>query len=367
LFNFRLASPVQKEVQAPETPTLQLAACHLFGRRAIDDRHDAQLGGQQEATPKRYQQRLESTKSQLFLPSLQYSRIPADHLREMNLSGASAILFGTSCASFSVSQADAFIFGHQHRHQPASATAAPLRINANLGRKVSASQHRSQNSAREALQYKPSENGDDVGDDNDNENSARQGKNSDEKDTVSASINDAADAPNSHIVDDVDCYDLCDAFDEDNVNEDSKVVGERLNSDAPVSASPKDAPVDVPASSTQSSSPSAEPEESARSAKDVKTMRQNLELHWQITSSSSECDVEDIRSCSDPCPTCHGTGRVECRFCGGTGFFTLGEVVIGGGKACPICNHDGEEECAQCRGSGWVANWKQTNLTGLEP
>ena len=276
----------------------------------------------------------------------------------MKLCVASAIIFGTSCAGFHLRPADAFIFGQ--------ATVPLRRINnANLAIQSSASQQCSRSAARmPPLYYGSVERHDEFAEEDNN--SVRNEQNSDsaedEKDTVSPeAIMNADDAPNSQIVEDVDCYDLCDAFGGEEVAEDKVVFGPQQNSAAPTKDTPAAAEA-VPSAQQQQEEAPATP------TKDVKTMRQNLELHWQITSSSSECDLEaDIRSCSDPCPTCHGTGKVECRFCGGTGFFTLGEMVMGGGKVCPICNHDGEEECVQCRGSGWVANWRQTNLTGLEP
>ena len=283
----------------------------------------------------------------------------------MKLTVASAFLFGTSCAGFQLRPVDAFIiFGH---HQP-PITTAPRRINANLELESSASPKFSCRVAHSSqLFYSPTSRDDDSAGESDN--SAQDDPNSDsakdEKDTISAEATNADAAPNSQIIGDVDCYDLCDAFGEEESVEDHVVFGPEQSEAAKTAAPANDTPATPP-----QKVPSAEQEQAApaRPPKDVKTMRQNLELHWQITSSSSECDLEaDIRSCSDPCPTCHGTGRVECRFCGGTGFFTLGEMVMGGGKVCPICNHDGEEECVQCRGSGWVANWRQHNLTGLEP
>ena len=276
----------------------------------------------------------------------------------MKLCVASAIRFGTTCAGFHLRPADAFIFGH---------ATAPIRgiNNANLAIQSSASQQCSRRGAHSSqLQYKPGGKDDEHADEDNN--SVRNEQNSDsaedEKDTISpeATMN-ADDALNSQIVEDVDCYDLCDAFGDEEAAEGHVVFSPQHNSATPIKGTPAAAEV-VPSAQQQQEEAPATP------TKDVKTMRQNLELHWQITSSSSECDLEaDIRSCSDPCPTCHGSGKVECRFCGGTGFFTLGEMVMGGGKVCPICNHDGEEECVQCRGSGWVANWRQTNLTGLEP
>ena len=274
----------------------------------------------------------------------------------MKLNTASAILFGTSYARIP-QPAAAFIFGHDQRQKTiiTTTTAPRRRINANRGVISPALKKDSQRSVRSSPVFHMAVgNDDDTGNDNSREDQRKS--NSDparvEKDTpLEAPIN--ADAANAQIIDDVDCYDLCEVFDEEEgaSAEDSATSVEAIENDISLPTT-KDTPADA----------------TTPSAKNVKTMRDNLELHWQISSSTSECDLEaDIRSCSDVCDMCHGTGRVECRFCGGTGFFTVGEMVMGGGKVCPICNHDGEEECAQCRGSGWVANWKQTNLTGLEP
>lgn len=296
----------------------------------------------------------------------------------MKLNAAAATLLGISCARIP-EPTDAFIFGHDHRQKPITTRTAPQRrINANRGVIWSASNKYSQRVVRSSpLSRKAVGNDGETG--NGNSHEVERKANSDparvEKDTPLEPPINADAAANAHqIIDDVDCYDLCEVFDEEVATEDSAATVEAVQNDISLPTTTKDTPADaVPSvSSMQSSSPPAVGLESnapaTRSPKDADTMRQNLELHWQISSSTSECDLEaDIRSCSDACPTCHGTGRVECRFCGGTGFLTVGEMVMGGGKVCPICNHDGEEECSQCRGSGWVANWKQTNLTGLEP
>ena len=74
-------------------------------------------------------------------------------------------------------------------------------------------------------------------------NSVRNEQNSDsaedEKDTVSpeAKLN-ADDAPNSQIVDDVDCYDLCDVFGEEEATEDNVVFSPQQNSAAPTKDTP---------------------------------------------------------------------------------------------------------------------------------
>mmetsp|Transcript_33525 Transcript_33525/g.41067 ORF Transcript_33525/g.41067 Transcript_33525/m.41067 type:complete len:145 (+) Transcript_33525:75-509(+) len=91
---------------------------------------------------------------------------------------------------------------------------------------------------------------------------------------------------------------------------------------------------------------------------DIHSVRKNLELKWQIGLSLEECDLIDIRSCGTKCATCDGEGISECRFCGGTGFFTIGDVLVGGGKSCLICGGGGEEKCQKCRGNGWIAKWR---------
>ena len=295
----------------------------------------------------------------------------------MKLNTAAATLFGISCARIP-EPTDAFIFGHDHRQKPIITRTAPQRrINANRGVISSASKKDSQRVVRSSPSSRKAVGNDDEtgnGDSHDDPRKANSDPSKVEKDTPLEPPINADAAANAHqIIDDVDCYDLCEVFDEEVATEDSVATVDAIQNDVSLPTT-KDTPADaVPSvTSMQSSSPPAVDLESneptTQSPKAVKTMRDNLELHWQISSSTSECDLEaDIRSCSDACPTCHGTGRVECRFCGGTGFFTVGEMVMGGGKVCPICNHDGEEECSQCRGSGWVANWKQTNLTGLEP
>lgn len=86
--------------------------------------------------------------------------------------------------------------------------------------------------------------------------------------------------------------------------------------------------------------------------------RRNLELRWKLMQSNDECDVEDMYSCGGPCDICDGEGVVECRFCQGTGFLTIGETIYSG-KDCPVCSGAGEEECKSCMGRKWVAKWRQ--------
>lgn len=86
--------------------------------------------------------------------------------------------------------------------------------------------------------------------------------------------------------------------------------------------------------------------------------RRNLELRWKLMQSNDECDLEDMNSCGGPCEDCEGEGVVECRFCQGTGFLTIGETIYKG-KDCPVCSGTGEEECKSCMGRKWVAKWRQ--------
>ena len=219
---------------------------------------------------------------------------------------------------------------------------------------------------------------DDLGEDSSPELNESRG----DEDTSSSSHTEASSSP--QIYSDEDCYDLCDIFDaeESSAGDISGTAGESTRNT--LGGTTSVAPSQDTSSSTSSTSttstrksilgnPLNSPYHQSllnstspigAKPRNPEQIRQNLELHWQVTSSDAECDVEDIQSCSDQCTTCRGTGRIECRFCGGTGFLTIGEVVVGAGGSCPICNADGEEDCGDCRGSGWVAGWRHMNLTG---
>lgn len=59
------------------------------------------------------------------------------------------------------------------------------------------------------------------------------------------------------------------------------------------------------------------------------------------------------------CPTCRGSGEVECPVCHATGVLTLGDTLvcsIEGGDRCPVCK-DGVLLCRKCKGSGKIAAW----------
>lgn len=59
--------------------------------------------------------------------------------------------------------------------------------------------------------------------------------------------------------------------------------------------------------------------------------REELGLGWSIAEANDECQLNVFTDtmtdgCGKTCLTCDGHGEVECRFCHGTGFFTIGEV-----------------------------------------
>ncbi|KAL3943862.1 MAG: hypothetical protein SGBAC_002064 [Bacillariaceae sp.] len=85
--------------------------------------------------------------------------------------------------------------------------------------------------------------------------------------------------------------------------------------------------------------------------------RMKLEMSWQI----EECETDED-SCEDFCPECAGSGKMPCRFCGGSGFVRYGNDI----RTCMMCK-DGFEECSSCRGTGKIAPWVATFLEGNKP
>jgi len=61
------------------------------------------------------------------------------------------------------------------------------------------------------------------------------------------------------------------------------------------------------------------------------------------------------------CKTCKSTGKVECKWCMGTGLLTLGDSLLCSletkSSVCPCCKSSGELKCPDCKGTGFVANW----------
>mmetsp|Transcript_29283 Transcript_29283/g.59902 ORF Transcript_29283/g.59902 Transcript_29283/m.59902 type:complete len:168 (+) Transcript_29283:30-533(+) len=97
---------------------------------------------------------------------------------------------------------------------------------------------------------------------------------------------------------------------------------------------------------------------------DAEREAKRLELTWMIREMTVECDVDnrddvvrDVSQCGNTCTTCSGSGKIICRFCKGTGFFMIGNDLIGRNNACPTCRSKGEEVCQLCVGSGSIAKW----------
>ena len=71
------------------------------------------------------------------------------------------------------------------------------------------------------------------------------------------------------------------------------------------------------------------------------------------------CDADNLDACCISCDTCFESGTVLCEFCHGTGFFTIGNDLIGTHNHCPACNGKGTIECKTCMGAGKIANWRK--------
>ena len=87
--------------------------------------------------------------------------------------------------------------------------------------------------------------------------------------------------------------------------------------------------------------------------------QQNLEKNIEIYESIKECNISDVTTCGDKCPVCLGEKTVICNYCHGTGFLTMGDIIIGTGNKCTICMGKGEKECKRCMGSGYIAKWRK--------
>ncbi|KAL4565206.1 hypothetical protein LXL04_029292 [Taraxacum kok-saghyz] len=61
------------------------------------------------------------------------------------------------------------------------------------------------------------------------------------------------------------------------------------------------------------------------------------------------------------CSSCESNGYVECKWCGGTGFFILGDNMLcqvpSRNSSCVICAGKGSACCADCKGTGFRAKW----------
>jgi hypothetical protein len=92
---------------------------------------------------------------------------------------------------------------------------------------------------------------------------------------------------------------------------------------------------------------------SSSTGNSIASMRQRLEMNWQLAEVAEECDVFKPVTCGgSPCRVCRTSGRMACRFCHGRMY---NEQL--GHASCTICDERGTEVCSNCRGSGWVADW----------
>ncbi|XVE97311.1 hypothetical protein REPUB_Repub03eG0008800 [Reevesia pubescens] len=61
------------------------------------------------------------------------------------------------------------------------------------------------------------------------------------------------------------------------------------------------------------------------------------------------------------CSSCNSKGHVERKWCGGTGFFILGDNMLcqvpSRNTSCVICAGKGSKCCSDCKGTGFRAKW----------
>ncbi|MED6193641.1 hypothetical protein PIB30_021472 [Stylosanthes scabra] len=61
------------------------------------------------------------------------------------------------------------------------------------------------------------------------------------------------------------------------------------------------------------------------------------------------------------CSSCNSKGHIECKWCGGTGFFILGDNMLcevpSKNTTCVICSAKGSLRCSDCQGTGYRAKW----------
>ena len=90
----------------------------------------------------------------------------------------------------------------------------------------------------------------------------------------------------------------------------------------------------------------------------IQKHKKEIETAWDIYNSIDECDIENISSCARVCEKCED-GEILCNFCKGTGFFIIGDELIGTNNACPVCKGNSYIKCENCGGSGYIAHWNK--------
>ncbi|CAL0327165.1 unnamed protein product [Lupinus luteus] len=69
------------------------------------------------------------------------------------------------------------------------------------------------------------------------------------------------------------------------------------------------------------------------------------------------------------CSSCNSKGYIECKWCGGTGFFILGDNMLcevpSRNTSCKICVGKGSMCCSNCQGTGFRAKWLEEPPTPM--
>jgi hypothetical protein len=153
--------------------------------------------------------------------------------------------------------------------------------------------------------------------------------------------NDSDENESTFVVEDEECFDLCDI-------------------DWDLMPATDDEDVEEEKGGANNSSETVEPETSAaaptrteKAPVDPGTMRVRLEMLWKARENADECDIVELDSCGEFCSECAGRGTVQCRFCHGATKIPMGSKMMD----CPVCNQLGHEPCKACKGSGRIAGW----------
>ncbi|KAG4382556.1 hypothetical protein JHK82_039404 [Glycine max] len=76
-----------------------------------------------------------------------------------------------------------------------------------------------------------------------------------------------------------------------------------------------------------------------------------MELAWSISQQSMPI----------ACTSCNSKGHTECKWCGGTGFFIIGDNMLcevpSRNTSCVVCRGKGSRCCSDCQGTGFRAKW----------
>nr|XP_043629493.1 protein BUNDLE SHEATH DEFECTIVE 2, chloroplastic [Erigeron canadensis] len=94
-----------------------------------------------------------------------------------------------------------------------------------------------------------------------------------------------------------------------------------------------------------------EPSSSSSSEENSASFSKRMEQAWLISQQPRPV----------ACSSCESNGHVECKWCGGTGFFILGDNMLcqvpSRSTSCVICAGKGSTSCGDCKGTGFRAKW----------